>query len=74
VTVVTIKQLIWGFEGELAAIYVVWILSVAGIGVLHLMFARVRVSPRWTQATNSAAANAAADQPSGDRRYPNLLT
>jgi hypothetical protein len=74
VTVVTIRQLIWGFEGGIAAIYVVWIRSVAGIGVLHLLFARVRVSPRWAQSPNSAALAADADQPRSDRRYPNLLT
>jgi O-antigen polysaccharide polymerase Wzy len=74
VTVATIRLLIWGFEGGIAAIYVVWIRSVAGIGVLHLLFARVRVSPRWAQSPNSAALAADADQPRSDRRYPNLLT
>jgi len=74
VTVVTIRQLIWGFEGGIAAIYVVWIRSVAGIGVLHLLFARVRVSPRWAQSPNSGAPASNAVPPRSDRRYPNLLT
>jgi hypothetical protein len=71
---VTIKQLIWGFEGEVAAIYVVWLRSLAGIGVLHLLFARVRVPARFAESSNSTAPDVDADQASGDRRYPNLLT
>ena len=74
VTAVTIKQLIWGFEGEVAAIYVVWLRSLAGIGVLHLLFARVRVPARFAESSNSTAPDVDADQASGDRRYPNLLT
>jgi hypothetical protein len=70
----TIKQLIWGFEGEIAAIYVVWLRSLAGIGVLHLLFARVRVPARWVQSPKAGASAANADQPRSDRRYPNLLT
>jgi hypothetical protein len=43
VTVVTIKQVVIGFEGVIAASYVVWFRSLAGIGLLHLIFARVPV-------------------------------
>jgi hypothetical protein len=43
VTVVTIKQVVIGFEGVIAASYVVWLRSLAGIGLLHLIFARVPV-------------------------------
>jgi hypothetical protein len=74
VTALTIKQLIWGFEGEIASIYVVWIRSLAGIGVLHLLFARMRVPARWARSSNSTAMTIDANQPSSDRRYPNLLT
>jgi hypothetical protein len=74
VTALTIKQLVWGFEGEIGAIYVVWLRSLAGIGVLHLLFARVRVPARWAQSLKSGAPAADADQPRSDRRYPNLLT
>jgi hypothetical protein len=74
VTALTIKQLIWGFEGEIAAIYVVWLRSLAGIGVLHLLFARVRVSARWLESPNSGASAADANQARSDRRFPNLLT
>jgi hypothetical protein len=45
VTVVTIKELIVGFEGDVASIYVVWLRSMAGVGVLHLIFARLPVGP-----------------------------
>jgi hypothetical protein len=74
VTALTIKQLIWGFEGEIASAYVVWIRSAAGIGVMHLLFARVRVFPRWAQSPNSGTPAADSDLPRSDRRYPNLLT
>jgi hypothetical protein len=74
VTALTIKQLIWGFEGEIAAIYVVWLRSLVGIGALHLLFARVRVPARWAQPLNSAAPIVATGQLGSDRRYPNLLT
>ncbi|MDP8986459.1 MAG: hypothetical protein M3N97_15750 [Pseudomonadota bacterium] len=41
IVVVTIKQVVMGFEGVIAASYVVWLRSMAGIGLLHLLLARL---------------------------------
>ena len=74
VTVVTIKQLIVGFEGVIAPLYVVWLRSLAGIGVLHLIFARVpAVSGMFAP---QRAASPPRSGPSSPREplYPNLLT
>ena len=43
VIAVTIKQVIVVMEGSLSPEYVVWFRSLAGIGILHLLFARVPV-------------------------------
>jgi hypothetical protein len=43
ITVVTIKQIIVSFEGAVAPSYVVYFRSLAGIWLLHLLFARFRV-------------------------------
>ncbi len=68
VTVVTIKQMIVGIEGVIAAQYVVWLRSLAGIGLLHLLFARVpAVSPLFRRPATAPPAT-------GERLYPNLLT
>jgi hypothetical protein len=67
VTVVTIKQLVMGFEGVIAASYVVWLRSLAGIGLLHLMFARVSVKRCNTDTI-------AVDTPDAARFSPILLT
>jgi hypothetical protein len=71
VTVVTIKQLVTGFESSIAAIYVVWLRSLAGIGVLHLLLARVPaaaalISPRELPGDFAAG-------PSAGGPFPNLL-
>jgi len=66
VTVITIKQLIVVFESAIADGYVVWLRSLAGIGMLHLVFARVPVV--------SGSEPSSADQPRGERPFPNLLT
>jgi hypothetical protein len=71
VTVVTIKQLIVGFEGTIASIYVVWLRSLAGIGLLHLVFARVPVVPGLSVA-NTGSRGASAER-SGERLFPNLM-
>jgi hypothetical protein len=74
VTVVTIKQLIVGFEGAIAPGYVVWLRSLAAIGILHLIFARVPVVSRLFQ-PNSAGPNVVStERPSSERLFPNLLT
>jgi hypothetical protein len=72
VTVVTIKQCIIGFEGAVGPGYVVWLRSLAGIGILHLIFARVPVLPRLLSSQRSGR-DPALLQP--DRPlFPNLLT
>jgi hypothetical protein len=74
VTVVTIKQLVVGFEGDIATIYVVWLRSLAGVGVLHLIFARrsfIRRSPEGRGQENPGLRLAGA---AGVRPFPNLLT
>jgi hypothetical protein len=43
VMVLTIKQLIVGFEGAIAPQYVVWLRSLAAVGILHLLFARISI-------------------------------
>jgi hypothetical protein len=74
VTVVTIKQLIVGFEGAVAPSYVVWLRSLAAIGILHLIFARVPAVPRMFKPTNSGSDVVSAEPPRGQRLFPNLLT
>jgi hypothetical protein len=74
VTVVTIKQLILGFEGGIADIYVVWLRSLAGIGILHLIFARVTVVAGLFRPAKSGPDVVSADQLRGGRLFPNLLT
>jgi hypothetical protein len=74
VTVVTIKQLIVGFEGAIASGYVVWLRSLAAIGILHLIFARVPVVSRWFQPANSGPNVVPADRSRSERMFPNLLT
>ncbi len=74
VTVVTIKQLILGFEGDIADSYVVWLRSLAGIGILHLIFARVPVVSGFVRPAKAGLEAASADQFRGGRPFPNLLT
>ena len=45
VTVVTLHYVVQGFEGTIAVSYVVWLRSLAAVGLLHVAFARVR-TPR----------------------------
>ena len=74
VTVVTIKQLIVGFEGAIAPSYVVWLRSLAAIGILHVIFARVSVVSRVFKPANSGAEVVSGASPDGRRMFPNLLT
>ena len=74
VVVVTIKQLIVGFEGTIADNWVVWLRSLAAIGVLHLLFARVPVASRFFISRSSEREGQPADQAAGQRLFPNLLT
>jgi hypothetical protein len=74
VTVITIKQLIVSFEGDISSNYVVWLRLLAGVGLLHLIFARVPVASRLIRPVDSRSEVVPVDQPRGMRLYPNLLT
>jgi hypothetical protein len=69
--VTTVELLIHGFEGALAE-YVVWLRSMAAVGLLHLVFARVRVTGR-APAPAASADDSQADLPQAAALYPNLL-
>jgi hypothetical protein len=71
VTVVTIKQVVVGFESSIATIYVVWLRSLAGIGLLHLIFARTAVAPR---SAGSRPPLGGAQGLARAANFPNLLT
>lgn len=73
--VTTVDMLIHGFESSVAAIYVVWLRSMAAIGLMHWVFARVRVSSRAVAPSASTSAwNMAGKAPLLPVvRYPNLL-
>jgi hypothetical protein len=73
VIVVTIRLMILGSEGEIATQYVLWIRSMAAIGVLHWALARLPVPMRYA---NRGAGSG--DLVNMDRRevpvfFPNLL-
>jgi hypothetical protein len=73
VTVITIKQVIMGFEGVIGATYVVWLRSLAGVGLLHALFARIPVPRRNTtplRRGTDATPGAAVGQ---IKPFPNLL-
>jgi len=72
VTVITIRQLIVVFESSVADCYVVWLRSLAGIGVLHVIFARISAVSRLR--TAASAEPVAAARPHGAAAFPNLLT
>ncbi len=65
IAVVTVRQLIVGSEGEFALQYVVWMRAIAGIGLMHLVFARIP----WN-AESPGTASAALPAPV---LFPNLL-
>jgi len=73
VIVVTVREVILASEGELATHYVVWLRSLAGIGLLHVMFARMPWRGR-TGAVDGEAGDAAPAVRSLPQRYPNLLS
>jgi hypothetical protein len=62
IVMVTLQQLIMSFESTFAAPYAVWIRSLVGIGLLHLMFAhRPMAAP--APGENSAAGSPVSAQP-----------
>jgi hypothetical protein len=72
IIVVTVQLLVEGFEGAIATSYVVWLRSVAAIGLLHWMFARV---PATVTSVGRIAPGAAQPEPVPQTRlHPNLLT
>ena len=74
VTVVTIKQVVVGFESSIAVIYVVWLRSLAGIGLLHLIFARTSVVAIWGRWEGAKVPSSLPAQPGSARPFPNLLS
>jgi hypothetical protein len=74
VMVITIKQLIVGFEGSIAELYVVWLRSLVGIGILHLIFARTPVVARFFRGRAEGSRATHGDESRGTRLFPNLLT
>lgn len=74
VTVITIKLLIVGFEGSISDIYVVWLRSLAGIGILHTIFARRPIASGASSAKDLEPQPPAAEHPAGEPLFPNLLT
>jgi hypothetical protein len=73
ILVLTIKQLIVSFEGALGSTYVVWLRSLAAIGVLHLLFARVPVRTRSSVHSESGTAGPKVARSDRGNLYPNLL-
>jgi len=74
VTVVTIKQLIAGFESSIATIYVVWLRSLVGIGILHLIFARLPVTNRLPARRRDSGGSAPAGRDDTATVFHNLLS
>jgi hypothetical protein len=72
ITAITIKQLIISFESTISDCYVVWLRSLAAIGLMHLLFARVPVISRRV-ASRAAAEPAEADESDSPRLFPNLM-
>lgn len=70
ILLVTIKVLCLGYGGSISLSYVVWLRSMAAIGLLHLMFSRLQSAP-----SNQAdyAMRAAIPSPQTPIRYPNLM-
>ena len=70
VAAVTVKCLIMGFESTIAVMYVVWIRSMAAIGILHLIFAR-HLNWNPTDTKQDSFNNSDVTPPPQD--HPNLL-
>jgi hypothetical protein len=78
VLALTIQLVVHGFEGSIASSYVVWLRSLAAVGLLHLLFARRRVaaSASTVLATVVAADVDASKSPTEQIRtdsFPHLL-
>jgi hypothetical protein len=73
VLLVTVQYLCWGSEGDMQS-YVSWIRSIAVIGLLHLMFARLAREPALTAMPDSDARMSGGGPPLRLSRFPNILT
>jgi hypothetical protein len=73
VLLVTVQTLCIGFEGEISNSYVLWMRSLAAIGLLHLMFARHRSAPVPVTAQVSAVSAATGPLPLLPLRFPNVM-
>jgi hypothetical protein len=71
--VTTVEMLIHGFEGAVAVSYVVWLRSIAAVGLLHLVFARVPVTGGGAPALVRSPDEVKTRSFQGVRLYPNLL-
>jgi hypothetical protein len=72
VMVVTIQLLIHGFEGSVAGSYVVWLRTMAAVGLLHLMLARVPVAGGWRSRDVRPSGSTRESLPTL-KMFPNLL-
>jgi hypothetical protein len=81
VLLATVNGLCLGFEGSIAISYVVWLRSLAAVGLLHVMFARPRQAVATALGTNAPDLSIEpAPSPAGTGsafpalpRFPNLL-
>lgn len=74
ILMITIKQLIVGFEGSVSDNCVVWLRSLAAIGILHLVFARAPSLVRLVSKNESGEVAEPATHRRSERPFPNLLT
>jgi hypothetical protein len=72
IVMATLQQLIMSFESSVAAPYAVWIRSVVGIGLLHLMFARSQ-GPKALPEDASTAVDPGRMQPVAPLPFENLM-
>jgi hypothetical protein len=72
VTVLTIKQVIVGFEGAIAPQYVVLLRSLAAVGILHWLFARIPVRAQASSSLNEKTGGEL-ERSQIPRAFPNLL-
>jgi hypothetical protein len=72
VLIATIKGVCLGFEGSIAVAYVVWLRSLAAIGILHVLFAR-RGRAQPAQTAQAAGEHGVDTSPQLAGRFPNLM-
>jgi hypothetical protein len=72
VTVLTIKQVVVGFEGAIAPQYVVLLRSLAAVGILHWVFARIPVRAQ-TSSSSPDKPPRTLDRSQVPAAFPNLM-